>query len=105
MNRNSNLSDCKRPTPDWKWRLSDKHSHSIFHPCLPERSAQCCVAALASTRATSCRTPMNARGNGEGAPSKLDKTRPPRLCGSLAPLLRRSLTASYTAAKSICPMA
>ena len=93
MNRNSNLSDCKRPTPDWKWRLSDKHSHSIFHPCLPERSAQCCVAALASTRATSCRTPMNARGNGEGAPSKLDKTRPPRLCGSLAPLLRRSLTA------------
>ena len=24
-NRNSNLQDCKRPTAEWKWRLSDRH--------------------------------------------------------------------------------
>ena len=27
MNRDSNLSECKRPPADWKWRLSDRDFH------------------------------------------------------------------------------
>ena len=41
VNRNSNLSDCERPTVDWKWRLSDRD----FHNCssISSGGVQCAI--------------------------------------------------------------